>query len=380
MKKRRQIDWPLAAEALAQKFPRVRLHPRVVALADAMAKRTTWGVAFSGGADSLALLLLLWAHWPERRRALRGLHFNHRLRGLASRADAVFARQVCAALGVTFVSGVWPGRHRGVSEAEARKVRMAFLGRHARVLWFGHQQDDVAETIFMRLARGSGTGGLSAPRPVQGQAGGRLHLRPLLDLKKSELVAALREARVPWQEDASNESSDFFRNRIRRDVLPAWNAAAKRDALAGAALSRELLEEDDAALAVWLAGLPLQAPQGGLALGPLAGKPRALARRALRQWLLDAVPETDLSRAAFEALLHAVEQRKPIRHSLGRNGFGVIREEVLRFERTGKPAGNSIGRPIDLSRRNIHVSPPSKNGNVRTRKQEFPPCSEEPPA
>jgi len=52
--------------------------------------------AVSGGADSLALLLLLWAHWPERRSRLQVLHFNHRLRGRASRTDEVFCRKVCA--------------------------------------------------------------------------------------------------------------------------------------------------------------------------------------------------------------------------------------------------------------------------------------------
>jgi len=332
----KQIDWPAAAEALARAIPKARLHARVVAAAEAMAPRTVWGVGFSGGADSVSLLLLLWAHWPRRRRWLRGLHFNHRLRGAASRADAVFCRQVCAALGVTFGGGAWPGRHRGASEAAAREARLAFLGRKARVLWFGHQQDDVAESILMRLARGSGTGGLAAPRPVQSQPGRRIHLRPLLDLKKSELVAALRAAGIPWREDASNEGGDFFRNRIRRDVLPAWTVAARRDAVAGAAQARELIEEDESAIEAWLGELPWCAPRGGLALRALAGKPRALARRALHRWLRVAVPKLDLSRAGFEALLRAVELGQPTRHSLGREGFGVICDGVLRFVWAGK--------------------------------------------
>src|SRR4051812_6279189 len=95
--RRKQIDWPAAAEALARAIPKRRLHPRVVAAAEEMSPRTVWGVGFSGGADSLSLLLLVWAHWPSRRRALRGLHFDHRLRGAASRGDAVFCRQICRA-------------------------------------------------------------------------------------------------------------------------------------------------------------------------------------------------------------------------------------------------------------------------------------------
>ena len=160
------IDWRKAAEELATVLPRARLHPLVGARAEATSPRTIWSVGFSGGPDSLALLLLLWAHWPQRRRVLRALHFDHRLRGAESRADAVFCRRVCTALGVPLTAGKWAGNHRGASEAEARGARMAFFEKHARVLWLGHQQDDIAETMLMRLARDSGAGGLAAPRPV----------------------------------------------------------------------------------------------------------------------------------------------------------------------------------------------------------------------
>ena len=92
----------------------------------------------------------------------------------------------------------------------------------ARLLWLGHQQDDIAETLLMRLARGSGTGGLAAPRPAQELSDGRLHLRPMLSLKKAEITTALKQAGAVWREDASNASGDHFRNRIRARVLPAW--------------------------------------------------------------------------------------------------------------------------------------------------------------
>ena len=335
-KAKARIDWVEAAGKLAASLPRMRLHPRVVEAADAWPRRGTWGIGFSGGPDSLALLLLVWSHWPDRRRNLRALHFDHRLRGAESRADAAFCRRVCTALKVKYVAGVWAGRHRGASEAEARAARMAFFARKARVVWLGHQQDDVAETMLMRLARGSGTGGLAAPRPVQPVAGARLHLRPLLNLGKDEILRALRSAGVSWRTDSSNIQRDFFRNRIRRDVIPAWIASAQRDALAGAAYSRTLLEEDDSALDAWLEELPVRAPRNGLALPVLAGKPRGLQRRALHRWLREIFPEYKLSRQAFEHLLGAVQRGRPTRHSLGREGFGVIRGGVLRFERTGK--------------------------------------------
>lgn len=325
-----------AAAKLAAIFPRERLDAAVVAWTKSTSRRRGWSVAFSGGADSLALLLLIWAHWPERRRMLRALHFDHRLRGAESRADLSFCRRVCATLGVTLVSDTWKEASAGASEAEARTARMAFFQKHARVIWLGHQQDDIAETMLMRLARGSGTGGLSAPRPVQMLAGGRTHLRPLLTLKKAEIVAALRKAGAKWREDSSNPNHRFFRNRIRSIVLPAWAEAAQRDALMGAARSRRLLEEDDVGLEAWLDELEPLGKRGRLQLGPLRGKPRALLRRALHRWRLQERRVGDISSAAFETLLEALERGKSTRHSLGREGFAVTNGKVLWFESAGK--------------------------------------------
>jgi tRNA(Ile)-lysidine synthase len=336
--KRRAMDWPARAEELAAAVPRAQLHPAVVAWAEKSSPRATWAVAFSGGADSLALVLLLWAHWPERRARLRVLHFNHRLRGRAARTDEAFCTAVAAALGVRFERGEWSEAHPGASEAEARAARMAFFDGRGRALWLGHQQDDIAETMLMRLARGSGTAGLAAPRPVSAVARGRVHLRPLLTRKKTGLVAALQAAGIPWREDRSNARGSFFRNRVRHDVLPAWMAAAQRDALAGAAHARELLEEDDAALEAWLDGLRTLRADGTLALQSLAGKPRGLVRRALHRWLLAQPRAGALSRQGFEALLAAVERGEPTRQSLGREGFAVLRGGRLRFERAGKPS------------------------------------------
>lgn len=328
--------FPAIAARLAEQFPRGRLDPAVMSWADQASPRTRWGIAFSGGADSLALLLLLWAHWPERRTRLRALHFDHRLRGAAARADARFCRRVCRDLGIEFVGGVWGESHSDASEAEARTARHRFLALHARVLWFGHQQDDVAESMLMRLARGSGAGGLAAPRPVQTLPPDRLHLRPLLTVKKAELIAALRMAGATWREDASNAGDRYFRNRIRQSVVPPWQAAAQRDALAGAARSRLLLEEDDTALEAWLDALKVMGTRGSLRLGRLAGKPRALWRRALHRWLAHESRAGEISRVAFEALLAALERGQRTRHSLGRQGFAVIDGRSLKFEPAGK--------------------------------------------
>ena len=185
----------------------------------------------------------------------------------------------------------------------------------------------------MRLARGSGAGGLAAPRPVQPASAGRTHLRPLLTVKKGALRKALRAAGAAWCEDSSNASDDHFRNRIRRNVVPSWIKAAGRDALAGAALARELLEEDDHALETWAAKLTAPGRGRWLSVADLAEVPRAVVRRALHHWLGRVRPPTDLSRQGFEALLAAVINGRPTRFSLGVGGFAVIKQGKLIFKK-----------------------------------------------
>jgi len=341
-RRKRHIDWPAVAAAFVERFSHEDLHPAALLKARAIHRQETrrggrpsrWALAFSGGADSLALLLLLWAEGPGRwGRDFVVLHFDHRLRGRHSTADARFCQEVCRALGITCIVGRWRGARRDASEAEAREARQAFFAaqmkrRRLRLLWLAHQQDDIAETMLMRLARGSGTGGLAAPRPVQAQADGRFHLRPLLTLKKADLVAALRAAGASWREDVSNSEPTHFRNRIRQSVLPAWQEAAGRDAMAGAAWSRELLEEDDTALEAWVDRLAVVG-RGELKVEKLAGLPRGVSRRALHRWLISVRPDTDLSRQGFAQLLAKVEAGSDTRFSLGRTGFAVIRRGKL---------------------------------------------------
>jgi tRNA(Ile)-lysidine synthase len=340
MPARREIDWRSRALRLGEAVPMQRLHPSVVAWAETASVRERWGVGFSGGADSLALLLLIWAHWPHRRRKITALHFNHRLRGPAADRDEKFCRSVSRSLGIGFRSGRWTEAKRGASEAEARTARQSFFASEMRrlrsiALWMGHQQDDIAETLLMRLARGSGLGGLGAPRPVQAMPEGRVHLRPLLTMKKREIAEVLKAEGIPWREDATNAGSEFLRNRMRRDVVPAWIQASQgRDVLAGAALSRELIEEDDAALDVWLAEVNPMMSDGALNLRRIKGRPRALVRRALHRWLAVNLTRATLSRQAFNALLDDLMSGRQTLHSIGNKAFAKIGKTKLTLQST----------------------------------------------
>ena len=344
-----------------------------------------WCVALSGGADSVAVLLALCglrnaecALPPEESSRLRiggapesegragplgpprertahsavrqnvptllALHFNHRLRGAAADADEAFCRELCAALGVELRVGAaeWaPGS--AVSEAQARNARFAFFDRAmrevgARALWLGHHRDDVVETMLLRLSRGSGARGLAAPRPVQRLADGTVRLRPFLDVPKAEIVAALRAAGVPWCEDATNHGEAYFRNRLRNRVLPAWREAAPADLAAAVARSRSLLEEEDAALELWVDRI-LPAELGEtLPLAELRAAPVAVTRRALHRWLGALELGGVLASAAFEDLLAAVRAGRATRLSAGDAGFLETEAATLRFQERAETA------------------------------------------
>ncbi len=216
-------------------------------------------VACSGGADSVFALLLLRRYFEEkgRRGVLRVLHFDHDLRLEASAADAVFVGEMSAALGIPFLDAKadWTGRGGKISEASAREARLAFFkkatgcSRQRPVLIAtGHHADDVVETLLMRLSRGAGLLGLSAPREVSDAGSGLVFVRPILDWGRSEICNALEQAGVPWREDETNASDQNYRARLRKRAIPEWEAAADRPIRPGVGRSRRLLAEDAAAM------------------------------------------------------------------------------------------------------------------------------------
>ena len=183
-------------------------------------------VALSGGADSVALLLILHDLHVGGSVALAGAaHLNHLLRGRDADEDEAFCAALAARLDVPFVSERMDVRRlareqkRSLEDA-ARRARYAFLERAADRLEadriaVAHTRDDQAETFLIRLIRGAGTRGLGAIRPRAGRV-----VRPLLDIDRAELEAYLRQREQPHREDASNADVSIPRNRIRHELLP----------------------------------------------------------------------------------------------------------------------------------------------------------------
>ena len=181
--------------------------------------------ALSGGADSVCLLHWLLSLAAERQLRVCAAHFDHRLRGAESERDAAFAARFCESRGVALFSGsgdaaAWAAERGLGTEEAARELRYAFFEKTAAELpgsrvATAHNADDNAETLLMRLGRGSGLRGLGGIPPVRG-----IYIRPLLQTERSTILRYLRENELEWVEDSTNREDAYTRNRLRHRVLP----------------------------------------------------------------------------------------------------------------------------------------------------------------
>jgi len=186
--------------------------------------------AVSGGVDSIVLLDVLVALSSETGFWLGVLHADHGLRGEQSRQDAEFVRSIVRAYGLPFAEEALPvaeyaRAHRCGLEMAARQLRYDFFARHARQmaathLALAHTADDVAETLLLNLLRGAGIDGLSAMPPSRQLTPECLLIRPLLAVRKAQLIAYAQARGLSWREDPSNRDRRFLRNRIRWELLP----------------------------------------------------------------------------------------------------------------------------------------------------------------
>ncbi len=248
-----------------------------------------WGVAVSGGADSMALLHMLHATRPD----LTVLHVNYGLRGPESEADREFVSQKAAELGLPCLI------HRvhlppGNLEQEARRARYNWFaslvtdGTVEKVAT-GHTKDDQAETVVSRFLRGAGTAGLAAILPETREG----IVRPLLLYTRADLRNYLNQHNLTWREDSSNNWLRFERNRIRHTLLPElernWNPKIATALTQTADWARA--EED-----YWQAELPrltqnwlrFAKSHAAFDLNGLNAAPLAVARRAVR-WAVKTV-------------------------------------------------------------------------------------------
>ncbi len=284
--------------------------------------------AVSGGADSLALLLL--AVMAGCR--VTAVHVDHGLRA-GSAAEAEVVASAAARVGADFRRErveLEPGPNL---EARARAARFAVLPPDVAT---GHTMDDQVETVLCNLLRGTGPDGLAGMRP------GPAH--PLLGLRRSETRQVCEEAGIAWVDDASNRDPRYLRNRVRLELLPLCEDVAGRDPVPAIARLASLAGADGALLD----GLAADLVPDPTSAAALVRAPEPLAARAVRRWLreIGATPASG-GRAARVA----GADRQPPSSADVRRVLGVAAGSAVATEIAG-------GWRVCRSRGRLSASPP----------------------
>jgi len=275
-------------------------------------------VAASGGADSTALALVLKALGCEIALA----HVNHGIRGKEAAADARFVRVLAKKLNAPFFLGKFnvPAEAKGNKESlemAARRVRREFLSATAKAEGFrylatGHTADDQAETVLMRIVRGTSITGL-AGIAYSTKRGNLTTVRPLRDVTRKQVISYLKQHKQPWREDKSNAEDFAMRNRVRHEILPLLekrlNPSVRRALLR---LANIAAAEDEV-----MSALTKQA-------NPIGDEPLAIRRRlALRQLRKKGVAPADIDFDAVEKSFHSVETFFPY-HGKSAKTFSIL--------------------------------------------------------
>lgn len=257
------------------------------------------GVAVSGGPDSVLLLEFMRRLAREKGLVLAVVHFNHYLRGTESDEDERFVRDLAERHGLEFMRGganvarLARERRRNL-EATARELRYRFFfslvnrGRLDKVAT-AHTANDQAETVFLRLLRGTGTRGLGGIYPI---LGGKI-VRPFLSLTRAEIEAELRRRNLESRLDSTNRDPRLRRNQVRLELFPWLQERFNVDIIP---LLKELSDrarDDEEYLESQArehahAWRVREGAEGKIPVRPFAEFPPAIARRVLRQMILTA--------------------------------------------------------------------------------------------
>jgi tRNA(Ile)-lysidine synthase len=292
--------------------------------------------ACSGGPDSVALVALLLKLREQMPLEVIVAHFNHRLRPEAA-ADEAFVRDLARSLVLPLVCGAKDvrreaGRKRLNLEEAARGLRYEFLREAARKrgatrIATGHTMNDQAETVLMRLFRGTGLTGLAGIEPVSGPAGCPI-VRPLLGLKRGDIEAFLRAEGLESRADASNLDRRLLRNRVRLGLLPEIERSYGPRVVEHLATLASLAREEDELLDGFVRELAdefitRRAGETALDVKTLALLPPALARRVVREFIREL--KGDLRAVSFKDIETVLGLREGGRTTV-KKGLALRRE------------------------------------------------------
>jgi tRNA(Ile)-lysidine synthase len=292
-------------------------------------------VALSGGADSCALLDIL-NSLSDLSPSLVAVHINHCLRGEESDDDEEFARLFASSQGIPFEScridvAAQAKRHGFNLEDAGRRARLEYLEESrvkykAHAIALAHHADDQAETVLMRLLRGSGMSGLSGMAVSNGHL-----IRPLLDITRHDIEQHLESRGLTYRQDSSNINTLFLRNRLRHELLPLlkeYNPNIYKLLNTTASL---LADEDSLLDSIAETNLGESRRTGlfemTLSVKWLSEQPVALRRRLVRKALERLAGKLDgFSYLHIKAILHILDSSRPNSRLSLPHGVTAVRE------------------------------------------------------
>ena len=263
---------------------------------DMMKKGDKVLIAVSGGADSVFLLSFLNDFKRKLGIKLYVAHMDHGIRGPDSRRDALFVRKMAGSLGVRFIYKKLNSRknldpklslEENLREARYNFFKNAAKKTGARVVTTAHTLDDQAETVFMRILKGSSLKGLVGVHPVRVDGNTRF-IRPLIEIEKKDIKKLLKEKNIPYRVDKTNFDDKFLRNRVRNKIFPYLqrvNPRIKRALFNLAESLREdyefIREENRRKLSL----LKGSGPENYISLCDILAQPKALRKEITREAL-----------------------------------------------------------------------------------------------
>lgn len=286
-----------------------------------IAEGSTIILGLSGGPDSVFLLNFLTWLAPQKQLKIIAAHLDHGWRA-ESAHDAQFCQELAEKYKIPLIVRSLKNmpadfKFNGSKEEAGRKARRAFFEQlakehHAQAIALAHHADDQMETFIMRLIRGASLTGLAGIKPKDG-----LYIRPLLTISKQEILDYLHEHQIPYVIDASNQSDEYLRNRIRNQVIPALKACDDRFEKNFASTHAKLVETEEFLQQQSAAQLQeMMDKNSGLDIQKLLALHPVLRNRVLIKWLImHKVPFTP-SQGLLDEIVRFLENSKSNSHTL----------------------------------------------------------------
>ena len=306
----------------------------------------------SGGADSVALLLVLLEIQKKKKISIEAVHLEHGIRGEESRSDQKFVERLCERLRVPCYSVSYDiekiaAEEKLTVEEAGRKMRYQVfhdrLGKRRGKIAVAHHRNDQAETILFHLARGTGMKGIGGMAPVQGEV-----IRPLLCVSRREIEVFLTQNRQEYRIDQTNYDRNYARNRIRHEVVPQLEEV-NRQAVAHLCQAAEYVREAEQYLEEQTRKIKENCiNEQELDIKQIRGLPKLMQKRVLFSWVADQVGSRRNLTAEHIASVGSLVEKQVGRKISLPGGYMVYREyETLRIQKeTRKRVEDQAELPI----------------------------------